>query len=137
MLTLQSAGVQYVLDTVIYALLANPDRKFSYAEMVSSSSSLLPVSQVIMLRLSAAPTWVAMQSFFTRWWSEQTDEHQEIVKDLVKKGQLEFMNGGWVQHDEAAAHYVAMIDQTTRGHRCVKPAAVAASADLLLVVPVC
>ena len=41
---LQLAGVQYVLDTVIYALLANPDRKFSYAEMVSSSSFLLPVS---------------------------------------------------------------------------------------------
>lgn len=35
----QLAGVQYVLDTVIYALLANPNRKFSYAEMVSSSSS--------------------------------------------------------------------------------------------------
>lgn len=31
---MQVAGVQYVLDTVVYALLANPDRKFSYAEMV-------------------------------------------------------------------------------------------------------
>jgi len=28
-----------------------------------------------------------------------------------------FVNGGVVQHDEAGAHYVAMIDQTTRGHR--------------------
>ena len=33
--------------------------------------------------------------------------------------QLDFVNGGYVQHDEAAAHYVAMIDQTTRGHTCV------------------
>lgn len=33
--------------------------------------------------------------------------------------QLDFANGGYVQHDEAAAHYVGMIDQTTRGHRCV------------------
>lgn len=32
--------------------------------------------------------------------------------------QLEFVNGGYVQHDEATAHYVAQIDQTTRGHRC-------------------
>ena len=32
--------------------------------------------------------------------------------------QLEFVNGGYVQHDEATAHFVAMIDQTTRGHTC-------------------
>lgn len=32
---LQLAAVQYILDTVIAALAANPDRKFSYAEMVS------------------------------------------------------------------------------------------------------
>lgn len=31
---LQQAGVQYVLDTVVYALAANPNRRFSYAEMV-------------------------------------------------------------------------------------------------------
>lgn len=42
------------------------------------------------------------------------------MKQLVANGQLEFINGGFVQHDEAAAHYVAMIDQTTRGHRSVK-----------------
>ncbi len=58
-----------------------------------------------------------MQSFFTRWWVEQTEATQEAVKKLVDEGRLSFMNGGWVQHDEAAAHYVAMIDQTTRGHR--------------------
>ena len=39
------------------------------------------------------------------------------MQKLVHKGQLDFVNGGYVQHDEAAAHYVAMIDQTTRGHR--------------------
>ncbi len=38
---------------------------------------------------------------------------------LVAEGQLDFVNGGYVQHDEATAHYVAMIDQTTRGHKCV------------------
>jgi hypothetical protein len=36
---LQMAGVQYVLSTVVQALLDNPDRKFSYAEMVRSGSS--------------------------------------------------------------------------------------------------
>lgn len=33
---LQVAGVQYILDTVVQALQANPHRKFVYAEMVRS-----------------------------------------------------------------------------------------------------
>ena len=31
----QIAGVQYILDSIMTALQANPDRRFSYAEMVS------------------------------------------------------------------------------------------------------
>ena len=61
-----------------------------------------------------------LQSFFTRWWAEQSEETQSKVKKLVEEGRLSFINGGWVQHDEAAAHYVAMIDQTTRGHRSLQ-----------------
>jgi hypothetical protein len=37
---LQMAGVQYVLSTVVQALLDNPDRRFSYAEMVSAECTL-------------------------------------------------------------------------------------------------
>lgn len=59
------------------------------------------------------------QAFFVRWWYEQSDSMKDIVRQLVTEGRLEFVNGGYVQHDEAAAHYVAMIDQTTRGHRWV------------------
>ncbi len=39
------------------------------------------------------------------------------VRRLVKGGQLTFVNGGYVQNDEAGSHFVAMIDQTTLGHR--------------------
>jgi alpha-mannosidase len=90
--TIQVAGVQYILDTVVQALAANPDRKFIYSEM----------------------------SFFERWWGQQDEDTRALVTRLVQDGQLEFVNGGYVQHDEATAHYVAMIDQTTRGHSFLK-----------------
>jgi len=59
-------------------------------------------------------------SFFMIWWRQQGEERKEVVKRLVKEGRLDFINGGYVQHDEAASHYVAMIDQTTRGHLFLK-----------------
>ena len=51
-----------------------------------------------------------------RWWSEQTPTVKELFHDHVRRGHMEFVNGGYVQHDEAASHYSAMIDQTTLGH---------------------
>ncbi|BDA45668.1 Lysosomal alpha-mannosidase [Coccomyxa sp. Obi] len=83
------AGVQFILDTVTVTLLQNPDRKFTFADM----------------------------AFFMKWWDEQPDGIKKVVEQLVENGQLYFVNGGYVQHDEAAAHYVAMIEQTTLGHQ--------------------
>ncbi|KAL2939592.1 hypothetical protein RDABS01_033750 [Bienertia sinuspersici] len=62
----------------------------------------------------------SIQAFFERWWREQSEAIKDIVKDLVKSGQLEFINGGMVMHDEAVTHYIDMIDQTTLGHRFLK-----------------
>ncbi|XP_022739910.1 alpha-mannosidase-like [Durio zibethinus] len=90
--SIQGACVQNVLDSVIEALLRNSNRKFVFAEM----------------------------AFFQRWWTEQSLEIQEQVKKLVDAGRLEFINGGWCMHDEATAHYIDMIDQTTLGHRVIK-----------------
>jgi len=90
--SIQRAGVQYILDTVVDALLDNPERRFIYVE----------------------------QAFFQRWWREQDSDMQTTVKGLVANGQLAFVNGGWCMHDEAASHYVAMIDQTTLGHMYLK-----------------
>nr|XP_043606182.1 alpha-mannosidase isoform X2 [Erigeron canadensis] len=74
------------------SLLRDPNRKFIFAEM----------------------------AFFRRWWLLQSGEIQAAVKKLVAAGQLEFVNGGWCMHDEAATHYVDMIDQTTLGHALIK-----------------
>ena len=56
-------------------------------------------------------------AFFERWWAEQTPTMREAVRGLVSEGRLAFANAGWCMHDEAAAHYVDMIDNTAIGHR--------------------
>ncbi|XP_048445534.1 probable alpha-mannosidase At5g13980 isoform X6 [Pyrus x bretschneideri] len=62
----------------------------------------------------------SLQIFFQRWWRDQTEATQNTVKQLVSSGQLELINGGMCMHDEAASHYIDMIDQTTLGHRFIK-----------------
>ncbi|KAL9679438.1 hypothetical protein QQ045_017300 [Rhodiola kirilowii] len=90
--SIQNACVQNVLDSVVDALLQDPNRKFVFAE----------------------------QAFFQRWWETQSERIRAITRNLVNAGQLEFINGGWCMHDEAATHYIDMIDQTTLGHRYIK-----------------
>jgi lysosomal alpha-mannosidase len=86
--SIQFAGVQYILDNVIDALLKNPERKFIYVEI----------------------------AFFMRWWREQNEYTKEIVKNLVREGRFEFINGGWCMNDEAGTYYSAVIEQMTEGH---------------------
>ena len=88
---IQDAAVQHVITSVVQALKRVPERKFIYVE----------------------------QAFFQRWWRQQNDDIKALVKTLVNRGQLEFINGGWCMHDEAATHYVDMIDQTTLGHQFI------------------
>ncbi|OMO52365.1 hypothetical protein COLO4_37248 [Corchorus olitorius] len=90
--SIQGACVQNVLDSIVPALLADKNRKFIYVE----------------------------QAFFQRWWRDQSEAVQETVKKLINSGQLELINGGMCMHDEAAPHYIDMIDQTTLGHRFIK-----------------
>ncbi|XP_022879255.1 probable alpha-mannosidase At5g13980 isoform X1 [Olea europaea var. sylvestris] len=90
--SIQGACVQNVLDSLVPALLADKNRKFIYVEM----------------------------AFFERWWKDQSEAVQLTVKQLVSSGQLEFINGGMCMHDEAATHYVDMIEQTTLGHNFIK-----------------
>eukprot|EP00179_Madagascaria_erythrocladioides_P005108 CAMPEP_0198309554 /NCGR_PEP_ID=MMETSP1450-20131203/1914_1 /TAXON_ID=753684 ORGANISM="Madagascaria erythrocladiodes, Strain CCMP3234" /NCGR_SAMPLE_ID=MMETSP1450 /ASSEMBLY_ACC=CAM_ASM_001115 /LENGTH=981 /DNA_ID=CAMNT_0044012317 /DNA_START=93 /DNA_END=3038 /DNA_ORIENTATION=- len=87
--SIQNAGVQYILDSVMTSLEENPERKFIYVEM----------------------------AFFARWWREQGEAMRARAEKFVKNGQLEFINGGWCMNDEAGTHYEAVINQMTLGHR--------------------
>jgi alpha-mannosidase len=82
-------NVYYIIDTVVSRLTEDPNRKFIYVEV----------------------------GFFARWWDQQPEKKRDMTRRLVKNGQLEFINGGWCMHDEASPDYVAMVDQTTRGHQ--------------------
>ncbi|KAL9966329.1 hypothetical protein ACROYT_G024383 [Oculina patagonica] len=85
--SIQHAGVQYILDSVIPQLSADSTKRFIYVEI----------------------------AFFERWWNEQNEAMRTEVKKLVKDKQLEFINAGWCMNDEAGTHYNAIIDQMTYG----------------------
>lgn len=57
--------------------------------------------------------------FFSMWWEEQTPEVQDKVRDLVDRGQLELINGGWSMHDEACPIYSDMIENMMFGHQFI------------------
>ena len=75
-------------------------------------------------------------AFFSRWWRAQRAPRRRAVAALVRQarptrcahvltpadatprrrqGRLVFANGGWCMHDEAAATYSDMLDQTALG----------------------
>ncbi|XP_035912890.1 lysosomal alpha-mannosidase-like [Anopheles stephensi] len=87
--SIQKAGVQYILDSVIQELLKDVTRRFIFVE----------------------------SAFMQKWYLEQTEEMRETVKNLVNEGRLEFIGGAWSMNDEASVHYQSVIDQFTWGLR--------------------
>ena len=92
--SIYAADVRRILSSVVDELERDPSRTFVYAEM----------------------------AFFWRWWREQGEARRASVRTLVREGRLSFVNGGWCMHDEAAAHYADMIDQTALGHGFIREA---------------
>jgi len=83
--------VEKIISNVIHELQLNKDRKYMYVEMI----------------------------YFSKWWTYQTEETQSIVRELIRNGQLELVNGGWCENDEATTHYADIIDQMTLGLRYI------------------
>lgn len=85
----QKANVQNIIDSVIEALLSDPNKRFIYVE----------------------------SAYFFKWWSQQTEKLKSQVKQLVNEGRLEFIGGAWSMNDEATTHYHSTVDQFTWGLR--------------------
>ncbi|TRY68325.1 hypothetical protein TCAL_04678 [Tigriopus californicus] len=83
---------KHIFDNMVPKLLANPKRKFIWAEI----------------------------SYLSMWWPSQTSETRNNFKKLLNNGQLEIVTGGWVMNDEANTHYTAIIEQLITGHEWLK-----------------
>lgn len=70
-----------------------------------------------MLPPLSCPLLLCVQSFFIKWWGERSESVRVKVRSLVASGQLQFLNGGVVQHDEATSHYSSIVDQMSTGMR--------------------
>lgn len=55
--------------------------------------------------------------FLERWFRDISQTTKTAVRDLINRGQLEIVLGGWVMPDEASTHYGAVIDQLIEGHQ--------------------
>ena len=81
-----------IITSVVQALARNKQRKFIWAEI----------------------------SYFEWWWREQTLEMRDMAKQLLQRGQLEFVTGGWVKPDEANTELYAMEVQLQEGHDWIR-----------------
>ena len=80
-------SVKEILDNMVYSLNEKLDRTFIYVEI----------------------------AFFEKWYNNLTKIKKDQVKELVKEGILEFVNGGYVMNDEAASYYQDIVDQMRLG----------------------
>eukprot|EP01132_Coremiostelium_polycephalum_P009271 gene9271-11363_t len=53
--------------------------------------------------------------YFEKWWNQQSSTLQSSVKQLVRNGQIEFVNGGMSMIDEGVLHFNEIIDQLSQG----------------------
>lgn len=55
--------------------------------------------------------------FLARWYQDLNAEGRQKVKELIDRGQLEIVSGGWVMPDEASTTITSVVDQLIEGHQ--------------------
>lgn len=82
------ATIELVLDSVVEQMMLRPHTKFTYVEI----------------------------KYFTMWYNKQPKEVKERLKEFVRQGRFEFLNGGWSANDEACPLYEDIMDNMMTGH---------------------
>lgn len=55
--------------------------------------------------------------YFSDWYGRIDTQRQRLIKSLVKRGQLEFITGGWDMSDESCPTYQDIMVNLHRGHQ--------------------
>lgn len=79
--------VKPIIDTVLQALQEDSNKRFVWEEV----------------------------SFLSRWWQQASNVQKDAMRKLHAAGQLEFIGGGWVMHDEADTSMIGILNQMTEG----------------------
>ena len=90
--SIQRAGVQYIIDSVVKELALDRSKRFIQVET----------------------------AFFWQWYRAQDAAMKTLVHDLVAEGRLEFVGGGWSMNDEGATHYYGIVDNMAFGFQELK-----------------
>lgn len=61
-------------------------------------------------------TWADLK-YFRMWWIQLDKAQQAKVKELVKRGQLDLVNGGWTVADETLTSYDQLLDNQMVGQQ--------------------
>ncbi|KYQ88699.1 alpha-mannosidase [Tieghemostelium lacteum] len=83
--------VKYIVSSVVDHLEKNKERKFIWSEI----------------------------GYLERWWRVISQDYRDRFTNLLKTGQIEIANGGWVMNDEACPTLDATIRHFTDGHRFI------------------
>eukprot|EP00300_Choanocystis_sp_HF-7_P016033 c19276_g1_i4.p1 GENE.c19276_g1_i4~~c19276_g1_i4.p1 ORF type:complete len:969 (+),score=194.56 c19276_g1_i4:14-2920(+) len=80
--------------------------------------TLTSVTQLLAQNPSLRFLW-SETSYLDRWWQDNPSQGAQF-RELVRAGQIEIVNGGWVMHDEAITTYPDQITQLTYGHAVLR-----------------
>jgi hypothetical protein len=82
-------SVADILNSTIAELEQNPNRTFAFGDI----------------------------KYFKGWYDELDTKQRNLVKKLVKEGQLDLVSGGWTPPDEALTQYDALLDNFMVGQQ--------------------
>ena len=115
-------NVRNILSTTVAALLQHTARTFVYAEMKFFSTWWYEQQQLQLQQQQSEESNNNNNNNNNNNAALLHDNDdvllhlQDAVRYLLASQQWSFVGGGWCMHDEAAAHYIGMLDQTATGH---------------------